>query len=303
MEHCYSTESSTCRGTAGNAAIVTSSEAIGWRSLLVQHVRLTAQRDAHETSSSPDQLIVVLKRGAVDIESFNQGRWSKAVYRVGAAGMTAPHEVDRLRWTLRSGCDSFENLYLFLSEALILETAEHFRRPGQRSLGGPFSSLVFRDGTLAQLGDTVLSAVQAGAPDLYAQATAQWLAAHMVCTRLGVSESQDRRRSSGISDTRLARAIEYMSAHLAENISLSALAAEAGASRFHFVRLFRERLGETPIRYLMNLRMDTAVRLLATSDLPIGQIAFECGYPNNTHFSGAFRRRYGCSPEAYRLRL
>lgn len=267
--------------------------------MLALHTRNAGVCDIYETRPTEDQMLVVLTRGSLDMESYAGGRWNRAVFQAGLAGSTAPGEVDRLRWRLRPGCQAFETLHLFVPHGLIAEAVEHVRRPGRRDPSASFSSLIIRDGALAHVATALLSAMQAGAPELYAQATAQWLAVHLVATLLG-PDLDDARRPAPITDARLSRALDYMSANMAADVTLDAIAAEAGVSKFHFVKLFRERLGETPIRHLTGLRLEAAARLLATSDLPVSRVAFECGFANSAHFSSAFRRRYGLAPNAYR---
>lgn len=275
------------------------SDDLGWTSLLAVHTSNAGRCEVYETAPTSDQLVAVTIRGAMTLESFAAGRWHKAVFQAGAAGLTAPGETDRLRWAVRPNHHAFEKLHLFLPQGLIAETIEHLRRPGQR-VSGPFSSLVFRDGALAGVAGALLAAMREGAPDFYAQAVAQWMSVRLVSTRLGIDARAEARRPPAITDARLGRALDYMSANLARDMSLDEIAAEAGTSKFHFVRLFGERLGATPIRYLTGMRLDTAARLLVTTDLPVGQIASDCGYPDAAGFGNAFKRRYGHSPEAHR---
>jgi AraC family transcriptional regulator len=64
--------------------------------------------------------------------------------------------------------------------------------------------------------------------------------------------------------------------------------------------MFKQTYGETPYQRLSRLRIQRAQRLLATSDMPITQIALDCGFTNQAHFAAAFRRLVGLSPRAYR---
>ncbi len=81
---------------------------------------------------------------------------------------------------------------------------------------------------------------------------------------------------------------------------MNRLAEEAGVSPFHFVRLFREAMGVTPRRYLTKTRMEAAASLLADTDLSILDIALECGYQSQSHFSTAFQQHFSCPPSRYR---
>lgn len=300
MRHTFSDQSRRCRDVLPNTQLLATSDNLGWTSLRAVHTQNSGICDVYETRPTPDQLVAVMIRGEMVLESFERGIWRKAVFQAGSAGLTAPGEIDRLRWCLRPNHSSFEKLHLFIPQSLIAETIEHFRRPGQRISAEPFSSLVFRDGALAEVAGALLSAMQEGAPDFYAQTIAQWLSVQLVCTRLNAGGGADNRRPPLITDGRLARALEYMSANLAQDIKLETVAAEAATSKFHFIRLFRECLGMTPIRYLANLRLNMAARLLTTTDLPVSQIASDCGYLNVAYFVNAFRRHYGLSPERYR---
>ena len=84
------------------------------------------------------------------------------------------------------------------------------------------------------------------------------------------------------------------------SISLDQIAKEACVSRFHFVRLFKGKLGLTPHEYLVKLRLEKAAHLLRTTDLGIVDIAGSCGYSHAGRFASAFRKAYFASPSVYR---
>jgi AraC family transcriptional regulator len=98
----------------------------------------------------------------------------------------------------------------------------------------------------------------------------------------------------------LQRVHEFMREHLDEPLTLEAIAREAGLSRFHTLRLFKNAFGETPLRRLARLRMERARTCLSAGDEPVTEIAFRCGYENPAHFASAFRRWTGVSPTKYR---
>ena len=68
----------------------------------------------------------------------------------------------------------------------------------------------------------------------------------------------------------------------------------------HFVRAFREETGQTPARYIRNLRLETAKRLLEETTLSAAETAARVGFPDPAHFSRIFRQRYGMSPAVWR---
>ena len=130
---------------------------------------------------------------------------------------------------------------------------------------------------------------------------ANWLAAHLVCFHAGRLEPERLTLGAGaLTDRRIERVLEMMSARLADPPNLDELSLEAGISKFHFVRLFREKVGATPHAVLVRLRLEAAQSMLAASDLEIGTIAGLCGYARGSDLATAFRRRYGMSPLAWR---
>ena len=68
-----------------------------------------------------------------------------------------------------------------------------------------------------------------------------------------------------------------------------------------FTRLFREH-GLAPMRYLWQVRVERAARLLAElpeDALKVGEVGYRCGFTSAAHFSRTFKQRYGMSPRAY----
>jgi AraC family transcriptional regulator len=98
------------------------------------------------------------------------------------------------------------------------------------------------------------------------------------------------------------RTIDELAAHLDDAVSLTDLADQAGLSPFHFHRVFRGMVGETPLELLRRLRLERAAWQLATTDRAVVEIAFDAGFETHEAFSRAFRDSYGSSPSGYRGR-
>jgi AraC-like DNA-binding protein len=99
------------------------------------------------------------------------------------------------------------------------------------------------------------------------------------------------------------RAIEialWIDENAQEPASLEAIARQAGLSRFHFLRVFRETVGLTPHQYLVRCRLRRAVRLMTDEDRSITEIAFESGFGDLANFIRTFRRASGLPPAAFR---
>ena len=283
--------------------MVASSLDTGWTSLLLEQHRLDLdQAVEYETRSTPDQSIFLLTRGQMDLASRDGGAWRKSVYEVGSAGLTPGGVVSHLRLGVRPPSTALELATLFVPPQFFAEAADHYRVAGQSFRDESLSSLGFRDPTTADAIFALVRAMGAGMPDLYAETLAQWLATHLLSTHAAWGMPATDRSPGVITDQRLARVIEYMSVHFAEPLRLEQLAREAGISKFHFAHLFRERTGMSPHRYLVQLRMDAARRMLTATALTVSEIAAACGYESPAHFGAAFQRRYLQSPGVFRLR-
>lgn len=94
--------------------------------------------------------------------------------------------------------------------------------------------------------------------------------------------------------------IRIIALTLDEAISGSMLASDACLSRFHFQRLFRRKLGETPGAFRRRLLLERAACLLSATKQDVTGIAFDADYESLEGFSRTFRRAYGVSPSHYR---
>jgi len=101
-------------------------------------------------------------------------------------------------------------------------------------------------------------------------------------------------------ERRIARALRRIEAFAGEPLSLTALAATAAMSPYHFLRTFRAVIGMTPHQFILHTRMRrAAVRLRRTRD-GIAAIALDCGFNDLSTFNRRFRRIMGVSPGAFR---
>lgn len=97
-----------------------------------------------------------------------------------------------------------------------------------------------------------------------------------------------------------ARIIEYIERNYGEEITLEQLSNVAGMSKNGVISMFKRLYGATPIQYINNLRLYKACDLLKNTDLPISQIAFQCGFSDSNYFSRVFKAMRGISPRAFR---
>jgi transcriptional regulator GlxA family with amidase domain len=108
------------------------------------------------------------------------------------------------------------------------------------------------------------------------------------------------RSRGGLPPRTLRRVREYVEAHLEKNISLQMLASTAGLSMSHFARAFKKSQGVPPHEYLVRCRVRRVQKLLATTDLPLSEIARASGFSDQSHCTRRFREQVGITPSNYR---
>jgi len=265
----------------------------GWRSLLVQQYDDFPVVDEVSLPPVDDQVIVLVTSGQSIIESDSAGRWHSARYGRGQIGMTAPGRPTRLRWRSISD-EQIRTTHVHLPGRLMKRVAAELwdrERPWPDFLSD-------RDPVLEQMVRAVAAAAAECGPDMYAETAAEFMAVHTLMRNCGWPSPTAPRNE----DARVRKAVDFMRENLHLRLSLADIAREAGLSAFHFVRVFKAATGETPHRHLTGLRVDAARRHLVKGELPIGEIAYLCGFASPAHLSTAFTRHVGMSPSAYRGR-
>jgi AraC family transcriptional regulator len=106
----------------------------------------------------------------------------------------------------------------------------------------------------------------------------------------------------GLSPMALRRVIERLRADSDADVSLTALAADAGLSRFHFCRAFKESTGLSPHAWLRQHRLEQAMNMLRDTDESVVSIAAALGYSSQTAFAAAFRKLTSETPSEWRRR-
>lgn len=104
----------------------------------------------------------------------------------------------------------------------------------------------------------------------------------------------------GVNSPALITAIEAMENHIADPLALSHLAQICGLSSRQLNRLFHDHLGETTMRFYRSLRLEKARTLIQQSPLSMTEIALATGFATSSHFSSAYRERFGEPPRALR---
>lgn len=107
-------------------------------------------------------------------------------------------------------------------------------------------------------------------------------------------------KEDSVRDFYIKEAFSFIEQNFQNDISVEDIAAACGLNRSYFGKIFHESIGKTPQEFLISYRMTKATELLKLTDLSIGDIGNVVGYPNQLHFSRAFKNVYQVSPRQWR---
>jgi len=134
---------------------------------------------------------------------------------------------------------------------------------------------------------------------LYVESLATILGIHLLRHYSSVKHSSPT-RSVGLPGAMHRQVVTYIEDHLAEDLSLSDIAAVVHLSPYHFARTFKEAVGVSPHQYVIGRRVERAKLLLATTNWPLTVIAHMVGFAHESHFAQHFKRLTGLTPSSYR---
>ena len=145
-----------------------------------------------------------------------------------------------------------------------------------------------------------VSVIPAQEPSHLASHAAIEILSHSVPLGRAGEQSAAQRVRCGLPPRAKGRVLEYIVTHLNENITNDALAEVAGLSVCHFARMFKQTVGVSPHRYVLQCRIEWARELLAGTDMPLSEIAIVTGFSDQSHYTRWFREIIGVTPGSYR---
>lgn len=102
-----------------------------------------------------------------------------------------------------------------------------------------------------------------------------------------------------INDRKLRFILEYIDANFRYPLSLESLAAQVSYSPIYFHKLFCAAMGKTPRKYILERRIRAAREMLEMGNIPLSNIAMECGFSSQSYFNFIFKKETGMTPSAY----
>jgi AraC family transcriptional regulator len=162
--------------------------------------------------------------------------------------------------------------------------------------------LKVRDDTLTGMGQMLIHEARTdlAGTRLYAESIGHQICIHLLRYYFDLKKLTDPLPSGKFDQRKMRQVQEFIEAHLGDNPTLVSLASVAGVSSCYFSRLFRNSLGVSPHRYLLNRRLESARDLLQTNRQSIAEIASVTGFSDQSHLTRHFKRRFGVTPRECR---
>jgi AraC-like DNA-binding protein len=107
-------------------------------------------------------------------------------------------------------------------------------------------------------------------------------------------------RRAAAFDFRVRKSLRILDNCIGKDVKLDNVARDAGLSRSHFFKLFRENTGVTPALYANAMRIERALDSLTRSNASISDIGFDLGFSSQSHFTHFFSAHVGIAPTQYR---
>ncbi|PRA45283.1 AraC family transcriptional regulator [Ochrobactrum sp. MYb68] len=157
------------------------------------------------------------------------------------------------------------------------------------------------DNTIRGLTEALLPALEnpAQASRLFVDHVGLALAMHMAAT-YGTAELRAPAPTGGLAPWQLKRAMAIMDSKLDGDIPIAVIAQFCGLSPSYFTRAFKISTGMPPHKWLLKRKVEKATNLLRTTRMSLSEIAVDCGFVDQSHFTRVFSRAIGAAPGQWR---
>jgi AraC family transcriptional regulator len=277
-----------------NKSLVSSSQSLGWSGVLVQqyqHPSSAAVCEMDVPALSEHWLNLLIGHPA-HLTQKRDGRLHESLVHRGHSIFTPAGQPSY--WRGEASDTDETMLHIHLNPALVRQVAQA-AEIDSIDLVNCFSKPDLR---LYQIAMLLLSELNSDGimGRLYVESLTQVLVIHLL-RNYSSSVPQIALQHSGLTTTQLRQTIDYIQAHLDQNLSLAEIAATINISPTYFSNLFKRATGNSPHQYVIQQRVERAKELLKTTDLAIASIAFQVGFSSQSHLTQHFKRLTGSTPK------
>lgn len=242
--------------------------------------------------SLPQHIVTILTQGIKWLEKVTDGKAQSGSFNAGDITITPLGCPRQYRWA-----QEIEVIHMILEPTLISRVAYESVAPSSVEL---LPHLIQSDPLVNQIGLALKRQLEGNCfgSSLYAESAAAFLGVHLL-QHYSARKPVIREYQGGLPQNKLRAAIDYIQAHLADDISLEAMADYLGISRYHFCRMFKQSTGLSPHQYLIQCRVERAKQLLKQGKMGISDVAITCGFTHQSHLHRHFKRLTGVTPRTF----
>lgn len=147
----------------------------------------------------------------------------------------------------------------------------------------------FIDADITQAGIMLMQALNSGVGSAVMFESFARIFLVKLIQKYGLERTEELAFTQSFTAKHYKRVLDYVAENFSQNIVLEDMAREAGLSPFHFARLFKQTIGDSPYQFVMSYRVEQAKDMLGKTDLALIEIAQCCGFSDQAHFSRVFK--------------
>lgn len=223
------------------------------------------------------------------VQRLRQGREGRSFVSDMLSGeMTLLPRGTPSQWSWNSSCDRLD---LILSPDVF----------GDGSTLDVVDRYAFRDAGMEVICRRLYHELSSNGPteQLYSESLVMNLATILLLRHSTASQAARILPSGGLSHNQARRVLEYIESNLNGHLTLSKLSQVADLSLHHFARMFKQTLGVTPYRYVLERRVERSKMMLRSAMTSLVDISLSTGFDSQSHFTSTFRRMVGATPTEF----
>jgi AraC family transcriptional regulator len=274
---------------APTGALLLTSAPFGWSGIIVEQHRLPpAEMPEHSVIGHGISVNVGAQPTSFAWTRRRDG-WDDRPTHPGHCRILTHGESHPSRWL-----QTYNEISLIIRPQFVSDVVRHGLAKDRIEFASRHSVI---DPVIADFATTFCAELTADAPNgvMYAETLTVGLVLHLLAN-YGIGNAKVPSPRGKLNAFQLRAVLDCIESQLADDVSLLTLAQRAHISPFHFARLFRATVGVPPHRFVLRLRLERAISLMKAGKMTLAQIAVECGFHDQPHFTRAFQRRFHTTP-------